>query len=64
MFRTGAYILMETLILLVESESALRPVDLVAQLREQRMAMVQTEQQFLYACTTALDYYAHTRRRH
>jgi protein tyrosine phosphatase len=38
--RSGAYILMETLIGLMEAETPIRVIDIVQNLREQRMAMV------------------------
>ncbi len=62
-FRSGAYIVMETLILQIESDGYLKPADLVKTLREQRMAMVQTEEQFVFSCKTALDYFDQTLRK-
>uniref|UniRef100_A0A5S6QMC0 Uncharacterized protein n=1 Tax=Trichuris muris TaxID=70415 RepID=A0A5S6QMC0_TRIMR len=54
--RTGVYILVFALMRMIEANLSLRPIELVRCLRNQRMGMVQTEEQFLFACDTALTY--------
>lgn len=61
-FRSGAYILMETLILALESGVPVDPIQIVKLMREQRMAMVQTDEQFVFACRAALAYYDSARK--
>lgn len=61
--RTGVYIMAETLVQCVDLGLPLKPLDLLQSLRDQRMGMVQTDQQFLYVCDLTLRYYdKHTRR--
>uniref|UniRef100_A0A914VU72 Uncharacterized protein n=1 Tax=Plectus sambesii TaxID=2011161 RepID=A0A914VU72_9BILA len=55
--RTGEYILMETLVLVFESGSPIDSIQVVKLMRDQRMATVQTDDQFVFACRAALAYY-------
>ncbi len=47
---------METLINAFESNTPIDPVQVVQMLRDQRMAMVQTEHQMIFAVQAAIEY--------
>jgi protein tyrosine phosphatase len=53
---------METLILAFESGTPIDPIQVVKLMRDQRMAMVQTDEQFVFACRAALAYYDAARK--
>ena len=53
---------METLILAFESGSPIDPIQVVKLMRDQRMATVQTDDQFVFACKAALAYYDSIRK--
>lgn len=61
--RSGVYIMAETLVHCIDSGVPLKPLELMQNLRDQRMGMVQTEQQLLFVCELALKYFDKRPRR-
>uniref|UniRef100_A0A915IEK1 Uncharacterized protein n=1 Tax=Romanomermis culicivorax TaxID=13658 RepID=A0A915IEK1_ROMCU len=59
--RTGVYVLADLMIKCIDSKIPLKPWELVQKLRAQRKGMVQTEEQFVFACETALKYFDNKR---
>jgi len=55
--RTGVLILMETALCLIESNQPVFPLDIVRQMREQRLGMIQTISQYQFACEAVLYAY-------
>lgn len=55
--RTGTLILIETMIQMIDQNLNVDPLDIISQLRGQRMGMVETDEQILFACEIVLDYY-------
>jgi len=52
--RTGVVILMETSLCLIEHHQQVNPLEIVRQMREQRLGMIQTASQFRFACEAIL----------
>ncbi|CAF0947446.1 unnamed protein product, partial [Rotaria sordida] len=57
--RTGVIILMETALCLIETNQPVFPLDIVQQMREQRLGMIQTASQYQFACGAVLYAYDH-----
>ncbi|CAF3666050.1 unnamed protein product [Rotaria socialis] len=57
--RTGVLILMETVLCLIEANQAISPLNIVRQMREQRLGMIQTASQYQFACEAILYAYDH-----
>ncbi|CAF2905605.1 unnamed protein product [Rotaria sp. Silwood2] len=57
--RTGVIILMETALCLIETNQPIFPLDIVRQMREQRLGMIQTASQYQFACGAVLYAYDH-----
>ncbi|CAF1173306.1 unnamed protein product [Rotaria sp. Silwood1] len=57
--RTGVLILMETALCLIETNQPVFPLDIVRQMREQRLGMIQTASQYQFACGAVLYAYDH-----
>ncbi|CAF1907927.1 unnamed protein product [Rotaria magnacalcarata] len=55
--RTGVLILMETALCLIEANQPIFPLDIVQQMREQRLGMIQTASQYQFACGAVLYAY-------
>ncbi|CAF0928680.1 unnamed protein product, partial [Didymodactylos carnosus] len=55
--RTGVLILMETALCFIESGQPIFPIDIVKQMRDQRMGMIQTTSQFQFVCNAVLYAY-------
>ncbi|CAF0959126.1 unnamed protein product [Adineta steineri] len=55
--RTGVLILMETALCLIETNQPIFPLDIVRQMREQRLGMIQTASQYQFACGAVLYAY-------
>lgn len=60
--RTGVYILVETLIQLIDRQVPINPMAIIQQLRSQRMGMIQTVEQLVFACEAALRYFDRRKR--
>lgn len=60
--RTGTFILIETMIRLVEINSHVDPLQIITSLRNKRMGMVETEEQLLFACSTVYNYFNNCNR--
>ncbi|CAF3688112.1 unnamed protein product [Rotaria sp. Silwood1] len=57
--RTGVLILMETALCLIEANQPIFPLNIVRQMREQRLGMIQTASQYQFACEAVLYAYDH-----
>ncbi|CAF5143800.1 unnamed protein product [Rotaria sp. Silwood1] len=57
--RTGVLILMETALCLIEANQPIFPLNIVRQMREQRLGMIQTASQYQFACEAILYAYDH-----
>ncbi|XP_065205473.1 tyrosine-protein phosphatase non-receptor type 4 [Planococcus citri] len=56
--RTGVLILMETAMCLIEANEPVYPLDIVRQMRDQRVMMIQTPSQYRFVCSCV--HYAYT----
>ncbi|CAF3953972.1 unnamed protein product [Rotaria sordida] len=57
--RTGVLILLETALCLIEANQPIYPLNIVRQMREQRLGMIQTASQYQFACEAILYAYDH-----
>jgi len=55
--RTGVYILVETLTQLIDRQVPINPMAIIQHLRSQRMGMIQTVEQLVFACEAGLKYF-------
>lgn len=60
--RTGVYILVEALTQLIDRQLPINPLAIIQQMRAQRMGMIQTVEQLVFACEAALRYYERKKR--
>ncbi|CAF5005102.1 unnamed protein product, partial [Rotaria sp. Silwood1] len=55
----GVLISMETALCLIEANQPIFPLNIVRQMREQRLGMIQTASQYQFACEAVLYAYDH-----
>ncbi|VDP10089.1 unnamed protein product [Soboliphyme baturini] len=54
--RTGVYVMVETLMKLLDANLPIRPLEIIRLLRNQRVGMIQTEEQLKFVCDVVLTY--------